>query len=86
MNNLVREKDVWSTKLQSYLVIEEKRDDQEFFPDENTFSIGRGDGKNQSFVFDSVVEDSLRHCLLQRMKKSIIQLMLSIQQSIATSR
>ena len=82
MNNLTREKDVWSTKLQSYLVIEEKRDDQEFFSEENTFSIGRGDGKKQSFVFDSVVEDSLRHCLLQRMKKSIRLIRLGFNASI----
>jgi Kinesin motor domain len=82
MNNPDRKTDVWSSKLQSYVVIYEKKEDQDISHLENAFSIGRADGKKQTFVFDSVVEDNLRDTLLLKMKKSIRLIRLGFNSSI----
>jgi Kinesin motor domain len=82
MNNLDRKTDVWSSKLQSYVVIYEKKEDQDISHLDNTFSVGRADGKKQAFVFDSVVDDNLRDTLLLKMKKSIRLVRLGFNSSI----
>jgi hypothetical protein len=56
------QRNVWSSKVRSYIRIENQRDDQKIVG--NTFSIGRSDQKDNLFSFDSVItvksnEDSL---------------------------
>lgn len=81
MNNLDHKTVVWSSKFQSYVVICDKKEDQDILHHES-LSVGRADGKKQTFNFDSVVEDNLRDTLLLKMKRSIRLIRLGFNSSI----
>ena len=82
MSSLARKKDVWSSKLQSFVVIEDKGADHEIITKDNAIAILRGDGKKQTFTFDSVMEEGMSEQLLPQLRKTVQLIRLGFNTSI----
>ena len=82
MSNLALKGDVWSSKLQSFVVIEDRKEDQEIIKGDNASLILRSDGKNQNFTYDSALDEGSREQLLPKLKKSIHLVRLGFNSSV----
>ena len=82
MSSPARKRDVWSSKLQSFVVIEDKRDDDEILPNDHTISIGRIDGKKQTFSFDSIIVGDYHEQLSLKLAKVVLLVRLGFNCSI----
>ena len=82
MSNSALKGDVWSSKLQSFVVIEDRKADQEIIKDDNAILVLRSDGKNQNFFYDSAVDEGSRDQLLSKLKKSIHLVRLGFNSSV----
>jgi hypothetical protein len=79
---MMMKKSVWSSKLQSYILIEDKQDDQEIDLQRKSINIGNGGGKKLTFIYDAVIEEKLREGLLLLIKKSVQLIRLGFNSSI----
>ena len=82
MSNVALKGDVWSSKLQSFVVIEDKKEDLEIITEDNVISVVRSDGKSQTFTYDCVVDEGLREQILLKLKKSVHLVRLGFNSSI----
>lgn len=63
------QRNIWSSKIQSFIQIENQRDDQKIV--DNTFSIGRSDQKDIVFSFDSVISEKSTEDILPLLDRTI---------------
>lgn len=74
------EKNIWSSKIQSFILIENQQDDQKII--DNSLSIARSNHKDLSFSFDSIVPEKCSGNLLQLLDRSIDLIRLGFNSSI----